>query len=464
MEIHAYPCLRPASRLPKRVILSVLAVAATLTLVLTPARSQEIRSRIAGMAPLVPRKPLLLKGHVVIPSSNLPKQGDKGMAYTNLRYFQPDKGMPDILYPPYSGYLYETPESIACRYGLVTAVTGCSPNAAVNVPNGGSQTIAIVDAYDDPMIYGDLAWFSDQMGLPLSTSQFHVVYAAGYEPYFDYSGGWELEEALDVEWAHAMAPKATLYLVEANSNSISDLMAAVQVATNLVECGKTTTCPTPITGKGEVSMSWGGGEFAGETSYDTYFNHTNVVYLASAGDSPGPIYPSTSPNVISVGGTAFSRNLSNGSLTTEIAWQDTGGYLSSYESKPSYQSSLSFTRRATPDVAADADPYTGLWVYDSFPSDGYLSSAGWWIVGGTSASVQIWAGLLNAASTANGAFAASTSAELTKLYGDMSSSTTYAADFWDITYGGCGPYDATFAGAKYDLCTGLGAPHGVAGK
>jgi len=122
-----------------------------------------------------------------------------------------------------------------------------------------------------------------------------VVYAGGSAPPVDPTGGWELEEALDIEYAHAMAPHARLYLVEAASNYDSDLFAAIQVANNLVVCGRTSSCPLGSRGRGEVSMSWGGGEFPQEASLDGYFTAPGVVYFAAAGDYPGVIYPCASP-------------------------------------------------------------------------------------------------------------------------------------------------------------------------
>jgi len=459
-------CRKSAKRrLMTRFVLLTAAAAALLTFTFTPAGAQQMRSTRAYLAQPVPRAPKILKSHIVIPSSNQLATQDVGKKmHTNYRLLVPDVEIPATSYPPYSGYLYETPESIACLYATVTYLSGCNPNSTVNVPTGGSQSIAIVDAFDNPTVAGDLAYFSDQMGIPFKTSQFHIVYAAGYQPSLDYSGGWELEAALDVEWAHAMAPSANIYLVEAASNYDTDLFQAVQVATNLVRCGLPTTCTGTPTGKGEVSMSWGGSESSGETAYDSYLSAANnVVYLAAAGDGPGVIYPSASPYVISVGGTAISRSISTGSFYTEAIWQDTGGGPSAVEALPTYQTGLGGTKRITPDVAADADPATGVWVYSSFPQDGYFAASSWWVVGGTSASTQIWAGILNAASTANGAFAASTSAELTMLYADMAGAS-YASDLKDIVTGSCGPYDAYFAATKYDKCTGVGVPHTYAGK
>lgn len=403
---------------------------------------------------------------LIVPASNHVDAVDVGKrAHTNLRIVIPETASP-FEEPPYSGYAYETPASLACVYNLVKPIPNCNPDSTVNTPTGGSQTIAIVDAYDNPNAAGDLAYFSDQFGLPLKTSQFKVVYASGAQPAEDKTGGWELEEALDVEYAHAMAPNAKLYLVEADSNSDQDLFTAVTVATNLVRCGKTTTCPANATGKGEVSMSWGGSEFPGESSLDSFFTGTNVVYLAATGDAAGTIYPSTSPNVMAVGGTSNARSQWTGDLIAQIAWSDAGGGLSSYEPTPAFQKpikSMTAGARAVPDVSAIANPTTGVWVYDSFPYNGEVGPSSWWIVGGTSVATPVWAGFLNNASTKAGHFAVSTTAELTKLYEDLNSKS-YNSFFWDVNYGACGIYSGLFSGKGYDLCTGIGTPNGIWGK
>jgi subtilase family serine protease len=168
--------------------------------------------------------------------------------------------------------------------------------------NGAGQTIAIVDAYNDPNIVNDLATFDAQYGLSGTTAsgvaQFLMVLnqngTQGSLPQADPSGGWEAEEALDVEWAHAMAPGAKIELVEANSANLSDLFSAVQTAAG-------------TKGVSVVSMSWGGAEFPNESSYDSIFSqHPNVAFVAASGDSgAGTIYPAVSPYVIAVGGTTL---------------------------------------------------------------------------------------------------------------------------------------------------------------
>lgn len=449
----------PKNHNPKFPLRTATLVTAALTVAIAPVLAQEALS--IRKAPAAP-------GTMMVPASNVAGTADRGLkAHTNIRVVVPAIASPAEA-PPYSGYGYETPASLACIYRLVSPIRGCNPNSTLNTPNGGSESIAIVDAYHDPNALADLTLFSEQFGLPLKAGQFKVVYASGSQPPVDSTGGWELEESLDIEWAHAMAPKATIYLVEAASNYDSDLFPAVTVAANLIRCGKTTTCPAGSKGKGEVSMSWGGSEFPDESTLDSYFTGANVVFLAATGDSAGVIYPSASPNVIGVGGTSTARSLRTGDLIQEIAWADAGGGLSYYEPTPSYQSGittwLTQGARALPDVSADANPNTGVWVVDSNPLDGVTYPSPWWIVGGTSAATPIWAGIINASSTATNSFAASTTAELTRMYNEYANHAAYSSNFWDITYGACNYYSGSFSAGGYDLCTGLGSPKGLAGK
>ena len=121
-----------------------------------------------------------------------------------------------------------------------------------------------------------------------------------------------------------------------------------------------------------VSMSWGGGEFSGETAYDSHFSQAGVVFVASSGDSGAPIsWPASSPNVLAVGGTALTLGANN-AWSSEVGWSGSGGGPSAYESQPSYQNGVvtQTTMRANPDVAYDASPSTGFAVYDSsIPGD-----------------------------------------------------------------------------------------------
>lgn len=402
---------------------------------------------------LVSTSPALAQGHaadrsrtVVIPTSSHSLAGDVGKAaHTNVRYIAAGAASPSA--PPAPGLGFETPQSLACIYHVVPSIPGCNPNETTNTPSGGSQSIAIVDAFDDPNAVADLAAFSAQFGLPLKAGQFQVVYASGTEPGLDPTGGWEFEESLDIEYSHAMAPHAKIYLVEANSNQDSDLYPAVLIASNLVACGQT-SCPAHTKGKGEVSMSWGGAEFPEEVELDAFFTTPGVVYFASAGDDPGVSYPCASPNVVCAGGTSTVRNEYTDNLIGEITWQDEGGGISVYEPEPSYQAGLKRQlqgARGVPDLSSDSNVNTGLWVLDTNTVPG----PGWYSGGGTSAASPTLAGIVNAA----GSFASSSAAELTNMYG--------LADFGrfnDVVYGACGYYSGTFASLGWDQCTGLGSP------
>jgi kumamolisin len=380
-------------------------------------------------------------GNVVTPDSSIERSTDIGMrAHTNIHVFLPTKPMKEVqpFGAPYSGYSYETPESLACVYGLAKAVTGCTPSAANTNPTGGSKMIAIVDAYDAPNAAKDLAAFSTQFGLP--AANFQTVYASGKKPAYD--AGWEFEESLDVQWSHAMAPGAEIVLVEAASSSFTDLMTAEDMASKMVNAA----------GGGEVTNSWGGSEFSGETGYDSHFVKANVVFFASAGDGPGTIWPSTSPNVVAAGGTTVRRTPSTGVFLSEYPWDSAGGGVSPFEARPSYQSTISSlvgNFRGVPDLSFDSDPITGVWVLDT-------NAGGWNIVGGTSVASPALAGIINA----SGTFSASSNAELSIIY----SNRTVTTDFRDITTGFCGPYGGYSAVTGWDPCTGVGVVNGKTGK
>lgn len=337
-------------------------------------------------------------------------------------------------------------------YQLTAGPRTCNPSTATAVSHGGSKAIAIVDAYDYPSAASDLAAFSTEFGLP--AANLRVIYAApgsssqtATPPPQDSSGGWEFEEAVDIEMAHALAPHAKIFLVEANSNGSGDLLPAVTLASNLVAAS----------GGGEVNMSWGFGDFAGENGWDGFFTTTNVVYFSSSGDAAGISYPCTSPNVVCVGGTTISRNATTGNFEAESAWPDTGGGPSPNEPIPSYQSGIAGivgTQRGTPDVALVADGRTPVWFYDTFPINGQAGN--WWLGSGTSVSSPGMAALVNTA----GNFYASSNAELTEIYSQIGVSS----EFRDIASGNCGNYAGFLAARGWDFCTGVGASVGKAGK
>ena len=394
-------------------------------------------------------------GKVVVPDTTVEHPEDVGRrSHTNHLIFV----RPDLTGKAPSG---ETPASLGCVYGLSSGATGC-PKVNAAGPIGGSQTIAIVDAYHYPTAYNDLTAFSSKFNLPVlpqcsatvTTGCFAQVFASGSQP--KTNCGWAQEAALDIEWAHAMAPNAKIVLVEAASNSNANLFAAVDVATNEVICGSR-TCPSGGTDEGEVSMSWGSSEFSSEKSFDSHFPVGNgVVYFASSGDSGGKvIYPSASPNVVSAGGTSVNRS---GGLFTgnETAWSGSGGGPSKYEPIPGYQSvvvGIVGSARGTPDFSFDANPSTGVSVYDSTSCQGLN---GWLVFGGTSVSSPSLAGIVNFA----GHFAIDSGTELDTIYADYSSST-YPKDFRDITSGTAGSF---IAKTGWDFVTGVGSDIGTNGK
>lgn len=274
---------------------------------------------------------------------------------------------------------------IHARPSTTTAPAGLTPamiRSAYNFPTtgdlGSGKTIAIVDAYDDPNAEADLAVFSTAFGLPLCTTSngcFTKVNQTGGTKYPKANAGWALEISLDIQWAHAIAPRAHILLVEANTNSFTNLLTAEVYAKN---------------NAGYVSNSWGAGEFSGEYIYDSYFAKSGVSFFVSSGDSGSPAeYPSSSPNVISVGGT--SLNFSGETFLGETGWSGSGGGCSLYETAVAAQKTDTVDcagKRATPDVSLNADPASGVSVYDSVT---YRGHRGWWIVGGTSASAPMWA-------------------------------------------------------------------------
>ena len=237
-----------------------------------------------------------------------------------------------------------------------------------------------------------------------------------------------------------MAPGASIMLVEASSANDSDLLTAVSYAASHANV---------------VSMSWGGGEWSGETAYDTYFAHAGVAFVASSGDSGAPAsWPAVSPNVLSVGGTALTPGADN-VWSSETGWSGSGGGPSAYESQPSYQKGVMTqnppsSARGTPDVAYDASPSTGVAVYDSY-------GGGWWQVGGTSAGAPQWSALL---AIADQGLALSHQPALNSTSPQQVMNILYAnpTDFHDITSGtslGTPPYSA---GPGYDYVTGMGSP------
>jgi subtilase family serine protease len=369
-----------------------------------------------------------------------------------------------------------TPKQIVHAYGFdqIKFKNGTVPG------DGSGQTIALVDAYYDPTIKSDITTFSSTYGLaPLDGKNgdgtFTQLDLTGNKVQSPAGDDWTLETALDVEWAHAVAPKANILLVEAksditdpNTGEPTDLLNAVHTAAT-----------TP--GVRAVSMSWGIGEVPAETNWDSFFSTPQVTFLAASGDSgAGTIWPAVSPNVVAVGGTTL-RLTSTNTISSETGWGNgpfsfffggSGGGFSQHEALPSYQSNIStvsngfkltsFGVRLNPDVAYVADPNTGVRVLDG--ADG-----GWFTVGGTSAGAPQWAGLIAIADQGR-ALAGKTPLSSTQTLSAIYSSGN-ASGFHDITKGSStGAYDVvdnngniigtiTVApGTGYDMVTGVGSP------
>jgi hypothetical protein len=331
-----------------------------------------------------------------------------------------------------------TPSQIRTAYDVSSA--DLSNGSAAT---GAGQTIAIVDAYNDPNIASDLSAFDTKFGL--GAASLTVVNQNGSSKAKNLpqdNAGWDLEISLDVEWAHVIAPQANILLVETQSDSTNSLLAGVKYAAS-------------VPGVSVVSMSWGGSEFSSETSDDSYFTtpsgHQGITFVAASGDD-GPMsgaeWPASSPDVLGVGGTTLNLT-SSGAYGSESAWSGSSGGYSQIESELSYQSDVQTTGyRSAPDVSFDANPNTGVAVYDSVR---YQGVSGWQVIGGTSEGAPQWAGLIALADqdrvasglgTLNG-----TDQTLPTLYSEYGTASTDAAAFNKIS-----------GSNTYNESTGLGSP------
>ncbi|MGA2068523.1 MAG: MBG domain-containing protein [Thermoguttaceae bacterium] len=355
-----------------------------------------------------------------------------------------------------------SPSQVLTAYGIGSISLGGVAGT------GSGQTVAIVDAYNDPKITSDVTAFNSQFNLPQFNSggpTFTVLGETGTSALPSNaptgSSGWGTEESLDVEWVHSVAPQANIILFEANSASMSDLLHTVQTAAT-------------HSGVSVVSMSWGGSESRDESSDDSYFTAANVAFVAATGDEGAPgDYPAFSPNVIAVGGTTLTVN-SNNNWQSETAWSDGGGGQSQSqgqgwghggggttydEPEPSYQElavdpAQTSGARETPDVSFDADPNTGVPIYDSYD----FPSSPWQEYGGTSFSCQCWAGLIAIADQYRSTAGLSPLCSNKSNGGDYSAQTALyslpSAAFHDITTGSNG----NAAKVGYDMATGIGTP------
>jgi subtilase family serine protease len=323
--------------------------------------------------------------------------------------------------------------------------------------SGGGRTVAIVDAYNDPNAASDLATYRQAYGLSACTTangcfkQVNESGATGPLPSSDY--GWAEEESLDLDAVSAACPSCHILLVEASSADNLDLAKAENAA-------------AAAPGVAAISNSYGGSEDSTETSYDSYYNHPGIAITVSSGDSGyGVEYPAASPDVTAVGGTTLTQ-ASNARGWTETAWSDAGSGCSAYEPKPSWQTDTGCAKRTVADVSADADPNSGLGVYDTYNSCGSSSSCdslieaglvqgldGWAQVGGTSLSSPLTASVY--------ALAGNTASVVMGSY-----PYSHTSSLFDVTSGSNGSCSGSYlctAQAGYDGPTGLGTPNGTGG-
>ncbi|MFJ2817233.1 peptidase S8 [Streptomyces sp. NPDC087294] len=328
------------------------------------------------------------------------------------------------------------PSDLQSAYGLTSASSS----------KGSGETIAIVDAYDDPNAEADLATYRSYYGLSACTTAngcFSKVSQTGSTsalPTAD--SGWAGEISLDVDMASAICPNCNITLVEAKSASDANLGTAVNEAVKL--------------GAKFVSNSYGGDESSSDTTYDSsYYNHPGVAITASSGDEAyGAEYPAASKYVTAVGGTKLSTSSSSRGWT-ESVWktsstEGTGSGCSADDAKPSWQTDTGCTKRMIADVSAVADPATGVSVYDSYGDDG----TGWNTYGGTSASAPIIASVYALAGTPG-------SSDYPAQYPYDAAGTSALNDVTSGNNGTCSTSYFCTAGSGYDGPTGWGTPEGL---
>ena len=326
-----------------------------------------------------------------------------------------------------SGY---APADLASAYALPTS-------------GGAGQTVAIVDAYDNPNAESDLGVYRSRFGLPACTTAngcFRKADQRGGNVYPGSDVGWGQEIALDLDMVSAVCPGCHILLLEADSNSFADLAASVDRAAAM--------------GATAISNSYGAREFSGELAWESHYNHPGSAITVSSGDSGyGTEFPAASRYVTAVGGTNLTRS-STSRGWTEKAWSGAGSGCSAYVAKPVWQVDTGCARRTVADVAAVADPSTGVAVYDSFGSSG---GANWYVFGGTSVAAPIIAAVYALAGNANAV-----------SYG--SSSYAHLASLFDVTGGTNGRCSSRRTASIAYLCTALlgydgptgnGSPNGI---
>lgn len=301
---------------------------------------------------------------------------------------------------------------------------------------GEGVTIAIVDAYGNPNMENDLEVFNERFNLP--SADFEVIYPQGVPPVVDEE--WQIETALDVEWAHAMAPKAKIILVAALDPTFDNLKGAIIAAIQA--------------GADIVSMSFGAIEQEDViNSYEPIFQNANIAFCASSGDADNVSYPATSPSVIGVGGTSMQLNGSGGRVNDELGWYFSGGGISGFFRKPQYQYIKNNAQpqtdlRTSPDVSFFADSFPGVNLYFTPVNE---TDGIWLAVGGTSVSSPCFAGVLACALPMNMRYK-----NAPELMYKVAENSSDLEGYIDVKNGNTPFYPAI---EGYDYVTGLGSPN-----
>ena len=471
----------------------------SLTLAAVPSSATDNTGKTGKVSlPAQDSVPTPQSGHVYIPESSKEHPGDAGVrAHTNLVMYSADGNGPAHLEPPAdvetpgplgTVQMAETPSSLGCLYvgSPAPGSPGCIPSfTTTGGPSPGYGAIAVVDAWNSPSAHDDLNAFDTHFAL--KATNLITVYATGgtsscstVPPPPAGQQGWQVETSLDVEWAHVFAPNAQIILIEACSSSWADLLWAEQVAFNYIVAH--------YPAGGQVSNSWGGGEFAGQIADDLLFADMNYNYatgwkppilaFASSGDSGfGVSYPATNPWVVAAGGTSVLRDSITHKVTSESCWGGSGGGTSAYETYvtdvedftggnmgpwANYQYPIfGQSNRANPDLSFDADPASGVYVYNQ------SVIGGWTMVGGTSVSSPALASIVNRAGNNLGSVFLTpigddyfSNFENNLLYSQLATAKAYSTNFYDVKTGSNG----SSAVASWDYCTGVGTPRGLLGK
>jgi subtilase family serine protease len=370
-----------------------------------------------------------LRPHTILPGAcSLDLRA--GFSHCQMKFLGKPNKEPLAAAAPAGGY---GPADLQSAYALPSGTAGAG------------QTVAIVDAFDDPKAESDLATYRSTYGLPACTTAngcFKKVNQSGTQgSYPSGDQGWAVEISLDLDMVSAACPQCHILLVEASSNANANLYAAVDTAARL--------------GATEISNSYGGSESSSDPSTNAHYNHPGIPITVSSGDSGyGVEYPAASPYVTAVGGTTLKK-ATNARGWSETAWSGAGSGCSAYEPKQSWQTDSGCAKRTVADVSAVADPNSGVNVYDSDCSglNRLLGNcfSGWGVVGGTSASAPIIASVY--ALAGNGA---------SVTYGSFPySHATALNDVTSGSNGSCGGSYLCTSVAGFDGPTGLGTPNGT---